>query len=158
MIITIKGNRLRHVDKKLIHDALEWLVCSLVGTRLAHYICIDVVLDKTLSKETGCLALCGPSDYDYGSRHRDFEIILDPTLTRNTMLCTLAHESVHVKQYARGEIRDNSSHSRMKAGVRKWLGKNYKIKDDGSEPWEREAYRKERALTKEYKKALKTNG
>jgi hypothetical protein len=55
-------------------------------------------------------------------------------------IITLAHEMVHVKQYARGQV----THSKNKK-ARYWMGKKVKA-EYYDQPWEVEAFSKERVL------------
>ena len=84
---------------------------------------------------------CAPLDAE--RRPRSFEIGVNPTLRRYKMLQCLAHEMVHVKQYAKGEL----SNELITA---KWQGKTYKITNSIEDylnwPWEVEAYGRDRAL------------
>ena len=53
---------------------------------------------------------------------------------------------VHVKQYARNEMTDNAI-----KGVYRWRNRYIKENTSYSKlPWEREAYRKQRTLSKSY--------
>lgn len=68
----------------------------------------------------------------------DVEIALDSRLDLETMLTTLAHEMVHVKQYALGQLKVHGSKY-------SWLGKKYNVGYLES-PWEIEAFRRERLI------------
>lgn len=57
----------------------------------------------------------------------------------NEMMQTLAHEMVHVKQYLRGEL--DSSGNKYK-----WKGRNADGWQYDNQPWEKEAYGREKAL------------
>jgi hypothetical protein len=61
-------------------------------------------------------------------------------------LSTLAHEMVHVKQYATGQLRDLMSKNDMVVwqGVRKTLADD--TADYASQPWEAEAFSREASL------------
>lgn len=69
---------------------------------------------------------------------REFEIEVDRNLSLRRLLTTVAHEMVHVKQYARGELK----------GDYIWHGKTYHPKkvDYWDEPWEIEAHGRECGL------------
>lgn len=74
--------------------------------------------------EIGTEGLCESVD--------DRNFIVDVALFGN-WLSTLAHEMVHVKQFARGE---------MDAGLSRWKSNNYAGKIDyWDQPWEKEARR-----------------
>ena len=71
-------------------------------------------------------------------------IAIDSKLNGETLFETLAHEMVHAKQYAKGQL---TTYNKRNGEVGfKWMGKtkNYKYYDS---PWEIEAYSKEKLLT-----------
>jgi hypothetical protein len=68
---------------------------------------------------------------DWG-KPREFDIEIKRTRGKKTSLITLAHEMVHLKQFAKGELSDDHN---------KWMGKRInsdKIEYD-DQPWEQEA-------------------
>jgi len=71
--------------------------------------------------------------------NRTFEIEVDRSLTLRKMLETVAHEMVHVKQYARNELSPYGSI---------WCGKTYNPKKVSywDLPWEIEAHGRETGL------------
>ena len=66
--------------------------------------------------------------------------IIDIALYGNWM-STLAHELVHVKQFARGELSDNLQY---------WKGKDCSDTDYWKQPWEKEARRLQKKLMNDY--------
>lgn len=66
--------------------------------------------------------------------------IIDVALYGNWM-STLAHELVHVKQFARGELTDNLQY---------WKGKDHSETKYWEQPWEKEARRLQKKLMNEY--------
>jgi hypothetical protein len=74
---------------------------------------------------------------------REFELEIDSRLTLRTMLETVAHEMVHVKQYARREMNDYA----FKEVHYKWKGKLVPDSTDYWDlPWEIEANGREVGL------------
>lgn len=72
----------------------------------------------------------------------EYIIFLSPKLQLHTLLQTLAHEMVHIKQYAKGQLKIKN------LGVR-WCGKMFKYSQDKgyvNRPWEIEAMQKETLL------------
>jgi len=65
---------------------------------------------------------------------------LDSGIGVERLITTLAHEMVHVKQYAKGQIKSSKS-----CKTNYWMGKNIR-KEYFEQPWEIEAYSKERVL------------
>jgi hypothetical protein len=69
---------------------------------------------------------------------------VDKTLTKKETLLALAHEMVHLKQYAKGELKDIFRPAKMI----KWHGDRYLTDgvDYWEQPWEIEAYGREKGL------------
>ena len=95
-------------------------------------------IEVKLCKPTGALGYCLELD-----DHRQFEIEIDKTQPLRRLLETVAHEMVHVKQYARREL-----HPSKEA----WLGKtiNPKKVSYWDLPWEIEAHGREVGLFVRY--------
>lgn len=74
-------------------------------------------------------------------------LFLDSRLNMQSLLTTIAHEMVHVKQYAKGQLRYQEEKRKV---VPVWLGKFVKETDYYSLPWELEAYGKERLLANKF--------
>jgi len=87
-----------------------------------------------LCKPTGALGYCLELD-----NKREFELEVDKTQSMRKLLETVAHEMVHVKQYARREMNPHSDD---------WLGKTYNPKKVSywDLPWEIEAHGREVGL------------
>ena len=145
MIELIKVPRIH--SRKRIQMAMDFFAERLMGARLADKVDIEVVFVKNLLDKTG----------NYGStcwedrpdRSREFSILIERDLSDNLLLRTLAHEMVHVKQHAKGELRCSLRH----ANLNRWKGET--IDDDKVKyrdlPWEKEAFSMERPLVKEFK-------
>lgn len=69
---------------------------------------------------------------------------IDSRLTDENLFSTLAHEMVHVKQYAKGQLKPVSRRDGTKSF--KWLGRMVN-KDYFDCPWELEAFSRERVLS-----------
>lgn len=82
---------------------------------------------------------------DCNLRPREFTITLETGVSLEDTLITLAHEMVHVKQYAKGELFDYVSGGpymmRWRDEKRNWDDIDYM-----NFPWEIEAYGREREL------------
>ena len=110
-------------------------------------------------KHSDCKAYC--SYMDNNIKPRMFDISIDPRISKTAQLKALAHEMVHVKQYARGELQEYVTPKKANKRI-KWQGKNVldksEICDDGywTSPWEIEAYGREIGLFYMYKEHLKT--
>jgi hypothetical protein len=87
----------------LCKKAVKFFANRLLGKRLYDSITVHLLFDKNLSK-TNEYAYCDWEDKSY--KGKQFTITIDPSLHKKNMLLTLAHEMVHVKQYAKGELKD----------------------------------------------------
>ena len=130
----------KKVPIKLCKDAIKWYGQYLLGNRLYHNIEITLEFDdEELNKN-----VYGYCDWnDKNDRARDFTITINPNLGKRNMLLVLAHEMVHVKQYAKGELKDFVRVKRVK-----WKGKVYNEEklDYWEQPWEIEAHGREKGL------------
>lgn len=129
---------------------LEWAATMLLGRRMTRFIYVDLAFisprEMKRTEMPGAVALV---DYSLTTRNRarNFTIDIDKTLSKTDMIRTIIHEMVHVKQYARKELRNFGLTS-------SWKGKQYDtlflpIQD---RPWEQEAYALENSLYMEYMK------
>lgn len=111
---------------------------------------LDIIVKLENIKEGAygyCLAVA--DDGGRPDRPRTFEIELHNKMTLRKTLETLAHEMVHVKQYARGELYQSTQ-----KGMHRWQGKWIKNDPDYWDcPWEWEAMGREAALFIQYVEA-----
>jgi len=100
-------------------------------------------IEVKLCNPTGALGYCLELD-----NHREFELEIDKTQPLRRLLETVAHEMVHVKQYARRELLPNTEN---------WMGKTYDPKKVSywDLPWEIEAHGRETGLFIRYCEANK---
>ena len=106
------------------------------------YFCIDTLMPRmrTLEIEVKLCAPKGAMGYCLETdNNRTFEIEVDRTLSYRKMLETVAHEMVHVKQYARRELHPSNN---------TWMGKTYNPEKTSywDLPWEIEAHGREVGL------------
>ena len=97
---------------------------------------LDITVN--LCKPTGAMGYCLEAD-----NKRTFELEVDKSQPLRALLETVAHEMVHVKQYARRELDPNKE---------VWMGKTYNPKDINywDLPWEIEAHGREVGLFVRY--------
>ena len=69
-------------------------------------------------------------------------MLLDPAVSDESLVSTLCHEMVHVKQYARGQT---SIRYHGKKPVRLWMGRKVNA-CYWDQPWEHDAWRREKVL------------
>ena len=116
----------------------------LLGKRLTKNIYLDIKLTKDLKKKEKAYGFCHIVD-DNLSRPREFMIELDASMRYkfDQILTWLAHEMVHLKQFARGELCD------YETGRVQWksraFGRLIHVHYE-DQPWEKEAYRLEDEL------------
>ena len=145
MNLSIRGSN-EKLSKPEIRSIIRFSGKLLLGKKLCENISIRVINKKLNRLEWG---YCGPTDYDV-FYHRNFEITLNNHAGRKTQIITLLHEMVHVKQYARAELR---SLENLKF---RWLGRHVKPLPHEYEtlPWEIEAALSENILYRLYKEHL----
>jgi Zn-dependent peptidase ImmA (M78 family) len=122
-----------------IKYATKWFAEMLMSPKMIKT--IDILIannnDDGLKGSTEC--------YDDGCRTpRTFTIRIDSNLSRKNQLLTLAHEMVHVKQFANGEMKDH----RRNPDVVRWNKQsvNCEQTEYWDLPWEIEAYGREYGL------------
>lgn len=93
---------------------------------------LEIQFKKGLAKREGMRGCVS----DIAPRH--LIMLLDSGLKDHALFETLAHEMIHVKQYARGQFRIDRNKTI-------WLGKPLRLKYY-QQPWEIEAFGKEKVL------------
>lgn len=128
------------VDTQTIANAIHFYAEYLMSDRLLKNIEIEVVVETDLIRNEKDQAYC-VSMSDSGAA-REFEISIDAGLGKRAMLLALAHEMVHVKQYARGELKYNS-----RQRLHRFQGVSYSPQHVyWEQPWEIEAFGRELGL------------
>ena len=123
---------------------MQYAAKKLMHPNLVKHLKIHVIGNRCLLKNTGCLAFVHSENE---SRHREFEIEIDTRVRKRSLLTALAHEMVHVKQYAKNELRDVSY---KKNSAISWQGKYYIDVLYWDQPWEIEAYGLENGLVAKF--------
>lgn len=138
-VITVVGGSRKL--KQQLHSLAAFTVAKLLP-KIQH---IDITVMLTHLQDTNaygyCEAVSGPR-YD---RPRIFEIEIHRVLPLDDMLLTLAHELVHVKQYAQSKL--YYSHTKR---CNRWNGQ-WISQQGQSAPWEIEAYSLEKILVENWK-------
>ena len=146
-------NRPSKIEMKLLRKAAHWYAEKLFSTRLNKNVTIYLKFTKNLLKEQKSLGSCMWTEYN--DRQKEFEIELDADLSQKNILKTLAHEMVHVKQYATGQMKDYTRSHHIK-----WEGKLFEDSESHNDdywfyPWEIEAHGMEIGLYVLFRKHLK---
>lgn len=117
---------------------------SLMSKRMLDLISITIRFDDSIT-DYGGASVSGMND---AGKPRQFTIELHPGIGAPDILETLAHEMVHVRQYAQGHLGD---------GLERWKGCRTKVEemDYYARPWEAEAMALEEGLLFKFKMAEK---
>ena len=129
--------------RNLCRDALLFYAKELLGPRLYKNITVTVSFEDLPNKFN---ALCNWVDDNHVCR--EFFISVNKKLNKKTLLITLSHEMIHIKQFARGELKDYLREDKVR-----WHGQVFCLKetDYWSSPWEKEAYENDSILYEKYK-------
>ena len=140
MLLHIKGSN--QYNRKLVSRATWWYVEKLMGKRLMSSLEIHIHLRKNLMDKEGCEGTA-IWEGDYCDRPREFKIELDVSYSIRDALITLAHEIVHIKQWAKGEM-----YEYLKSGLIRFHKTKFDIDniDYWDYPWEVEAFGKQLGL------------
>ncbi len=145
MFIEVTGfNRAKRAK---IKQAAEYFAYQLMDPRMVRNIQLDIEHNPKLDVQGECVS------EDMTKNPRWFTITLRDGKDDEDMIKTLAHEMVHVKQYAKNELGKELTMARGGKGIRiatRWQGQfwNAKKKEDPywDCPWEIEAYGREVGL------------
>lgn len=139
MQISINGIRSKKT-KKLVKKAAEFYATLLMTKRMVESIELNIEFRNKLDDDAE--GYCQYLD-NYGGV-KSFEIELEKYNPIDSVLTTLAHEMVHLKQFATNEL----SNSHVPAHISKWQGRsvNEKLVDYWDLPWEIEAHGREKGL------------
>lgn len=133
--IWIDGGTKRKRER--VYALAQWSAYQLMHWKMADNIWLNIKICK-LNVHGYCIW------EDDNIRPREFNIEIDNTLTGSDFDTTVFHEMVHVKQYAKDELRE-----RFRPGYRKnWKRstKNYFDVEYDDAPWEKEAYKMQEVL------------
>jgi hypothetical protein len=137
--IGLRARSLKKLERDFLDSALRFYLNLLIPNIVN--LDIEVVLKKTLSKKEAAAAFI----YAIGGRspYKDFLIELDSNMSFGAMLQSLAHESVHLAQYASGQLKPTSD-----INVQLWLGKKVKLDSLAywDLPWEIDAAGREKGM------------
>ena len=129
MILTVTGGTAR--QKELVMSIAQFCKAKLMP-RMRD---LEVTI-KLVTLKDDALGYCLHEDA------KEFEIEIHKDLPQRKLLATVAHEMVHVKQYARGELYESTRQNKHR-WQGKWLTKD---PDYWDRPWEIEAHGREHGL------------
>lgn len=141
MQVSVVGTKDRTFNR-LLKMAVRSFGKNLFSTRLYKNISVHVAIYDRIGAGGYCECL------DFGGKARNFLIELNRYNKKIHMVKILAHEMVHVKQYAMNQLRDKPFKSKT---VTSWYGVEFG--EDVSywdHPWEIEAYGLENSLVAKF--------
>jgi len=128
--------------RNLIKHQANWLIRELIGVRM--HLKIDIIfLDSD-----EYYGVCERKFEDDFIRPRSFTISIANNSNLRRILRTLAHEIVHVKQYARNELYDYQKHLTLSRWHNSIVDVDKVIYR--KHPWELEAFSMETSLVNKY--------
>jgi len=139
MLVNVTGSN--KAVRKLVNIASWWYAEKLMGKRLMAGLDININMTSTLLE--GCRE--GSAIWEDESRRpKEFTIELDSSCTIRNILITLAHEMVHIKQWAKDEMYEYVNSPKL---VR-FKGEKMHMDDIDywDYPWEIEAYGRQLGL------------
>lgn len=164
MQIRTKGKS-ESISRKEAKEAANFFAEILLGKRLSNKISLLIHFDEKLDKEIKCkekppegyvMVVGGYCTWIKNNHHpRRFKIQLCPKLEYSYQLEVLAHEMTHLKQFARGTLKQLKTYRKGLYSIR-WKNSYYEdiksAQDDTyhKQPWEIEAKKMESELVKRY--------
>ena len=139
MLLHVKGSD--NKTRKLVKTAAWGYAEKVMGKRLLRSLEITINLKKNLLDKDGHEGTAIWEDDNI--RPKEFTISLDSTCTIRNILITLAHEMVHVKQWAKGEMYEYAEQDMVRFNKTKFNMANI---DYWDYPWEIEAFGRQLGL------------
>lgn len=129
-----------------LFNAIVFYGEKLMSKRMLAGIDLRVVFVKGLENDENIVADCGWEDSN--TRPREFMLRVDADMGKARAFTAIAHEMVHVKQYATGELRDM-----IKCDHTRWQKQTFVMEDHDywDLPWEIEAHGREAGLYTRFK-------
>ena len=143
MRVTITGIKNEKITRKLLKEAITYMAPLVMSKRLLKTITLNIKFIKDYEHNATC--------YMEDDDERIALIEIKKGMSRESILCAIAHELVHIKQYVRKELIFYSNNST------RYCGKLYSTKkmEYWDYPWEIEAMGKEVGLYYRYSVYLK---
>jgi hypothetical protein len=140
MRLSIVGCPDKERFRPYVKRAITFYAQELLSTKMMENIDLKVKFDKSIKDCYGYASVEARTD---SGKARDFLIEINPVIGGRAILKALAHEMVHIKQYAYDETNDN---------LTRWKGMpmNCDFADYWRQPWEIEAYGIEAGLFRKF--------
>ena len=134
MQLSIVGCPVKERFRPYVKIAAIFFAEQLISKKMLENIYLRIKFDSKLE----VYGYASVEEYNDSGKPREFCIEINPNIGAHDILETLAHEMVHVKQYA---------YSEMNEACTRWLGNKVpEGLDYYNEPWEIEAYGMSRGL------------
>jgi hypothetical protein len=143
MRLSIIGCPEKERFRPYVKRAVHFYAKNLMSEKMLENISIKI----TFRKGMDVYGYATVAERNDSGRAREFEIEINPVIGAHDILDTLAHEMVHVKQFAYSETNDS---------LTRWMGENVPEEMDYyDEPWEIEAYGMSKGLLTKFAKEEK---
>ena len=141
MLLDISGSC--KSTRKLVESASWYYAEKLMSKRLVNTLYIKINLTKNMYKKEGAEGFCIWDEWESKSTPRSYTIDLDSSVSLRSLLINLAHEFVHVKQWAKNEMYEYSEPNKVR-----FMKKVYDMEDMDyyDYPWEIEAFGRQLGL------------
>jgi hypothetical protein len=149
LILRAKGVTLTPNEREILRTATHFYASRLMGERLSDSLEIDVNVIKDFYTKNKILGEAFPKSDDLGNK-KQFVINLEWNKMGKRVLQCLAHEMVHVKQYAKGELKFHE-----KRNLVTFQREQYQDDEYWESLWEIEAYGREVGLYQKFKPTLR---
>lgn len=149
-IRTKNGAVLSPFERKAIRHAAQFYAQTLMSSRITENLDIKINIVDGYFKSHKIVADVTPMDDDVNYRPKEFEINMDRVKRLKSMLYSLGHEFVHVKQFAKGELKYHTLNNRVTFNRMRYVDDCY-----WDSPWEIEAYGREPGLWQKFKPIYK---
>lgn len=144
------GADLSTFDRKVIKMATVFYANQLMSPKLCKSLEIKINIHHDYKHQTGFLGDVVPLDEGETRRPKEFEINLDRQHVLKKILISLAHEIVHIKQYAKCELKFHDTKDVVTFQKKKYTDDSY-----WDSPWEIEAYGREPGLWQKFRPIYK---
>lgn len=129
-------------QRAYVRDIARWSALNTMSKRLYSTLNVKINLKPELMKKEGMYGDAIEDD-DF-KRHKNFKIRADADMKMKPLLMTIAHEMVHVKQWAKDEMRSIIKNGKP---VTRFMKGYYDLGIDyWKSPWEIEAHGLEKML------------
>jgi hypothetical protein len=149
LILRTKGVTLTQNERKILKMATHFYASRLMSDRLSNSLQININVIKDFYAQNKILGEAFPTD-ERSTKQKNFVINLEWNKLGKKLLQCLAHEMVHVKQYATGELK---FHERRNLVT--FQREQYQDDEYWESLWEIEAYGREVGLYQKFKPTFK---